>query len=116
MSCSGSDITRKIGDTYPIEVTIKKETGSPFDLTGATDIKLGVSATETVESPETPALVLNGALDADPTTGKVSFTISQAQADSLLVGEYYAEVQFTQSTYVITTETFRYYVKGQIVA
>ena len=115
MSCLSSDITRKIGDTYPIELTVKSETGAPFDLTGAVDVKLGISVTSTVESPAAPDLLLSGAIGADPASGKVSFSLTQAQADALAVGDYFAEVQFTQSSFVITTETFRYFVKGQIV-
>lgn len=109
-----SDIIRKQGDTYPIEVSILKENGSPLDLTGAANFFLGVAPLESVSAPDEPALVLSGIATADP--GMVSFDISPAQAASIAPGDYFAEIQFAQNGYVITTRTFRYKVKGQIVS
>lgn len=114
MSCSGSDIVRKKGDTYPIEVTIKKETGSPCDLTGSTTIKLGVTSTHPDTGTATADAVFDGTIQ-NATDGVISFAISQLQADALSVGDYFAEIQFVQNGYVITTETFNYVVKGDIV-
>lgn len=108
-----SDIIRKRGDTYPIEVSILKENGSPLDLTGASDFYLGVASSEEITAPDVPALVLSGTAAGDP--GMVSFSLSSAEALSVTPGDYFAEIQFAQNGYVITTRTFRYKVKGQIV-
>ncbi len=110
-----NDIIRKQGDTYPIEVSILKENGAPLDLSGAVDFLMGVASTETVVAPAEPELLLGGAA-ASELGGKVSFNLTTAQATDLLPGDYFAEIQFVQSGFVITTETFRYRVKGHIVS
>ena len=109
-----NDIIRKQGDTYPIEVSILKENGAPLDLTGASDFMLGVAATEIVTAPDEPAMLLSGGLSS-ALGGKIEFGFSGEQAGSLAPGDYFAEIQFVQNSYVITTETFRYRVKGRIV-
>jgi len=109
-----NDIIRKQGDTYPIEVSILKENGAPLDLTGASDFLLGVAETQTVIQPDEPLLLVSGGMSSG-LGGKVDFNLSTVQANGLAPGEYFAEIQFQQAGYVITTETFRYRVKGQIV-
>ena len=109
-----NDVIRKQGDTYPIEVTLLKDGGAPIDLTGANTLVMGIAMTETITTPDEPELLLNGTI-AEAETGKVIFDISPPEADNLASGDYYAEIQFEQGGYIITTETFRYRVKGQIV-
>ena len=109
-----NDVIRKQGDTYPIEVTVLKDGGAPIDLTGATSLILGIAMTEAITAPDEPELLLTGTV-AEAETGKVNFNISASEADNLASGDYYAEIQFEQGGYIITTETFRYRVKGQIV-
>jgi len=91
-----------------------KENGAPIDLTGADVFILGVAQSETVTPPDVPALLLGGTI-SEAESGKVDFTLSSADASALIPGDYFAEIQFEQGGYVITTETFRYRVKGQIV-
>ncbi len=109
-----NDVIRKQGDTYPIEVTILKDSGAPIDLTGASALVLGVAVTETITVPDEPELLLNGIV-SEAESGKVNFNITAQEADVLAFGDYYSEIQFEQGGYIITTETFRYRVKGQIV-
>ena len=109
-----NDIIRKQGDTYPIEVSILKENGAPLDLNEAVEFVLGVAATETVVAPAEPDLLLGGAATSE-LGGKVTFHLTAEQADSLMPGEYFAEIQFEQNGFIITTETFRYTVRGQII-
>ena len=109
-----NDIIRKQGDTYPIEVSIIKESGVPLDLSGAVDFLLGVSSTETIVPPAVPELLLGGAASSE-IGGQVSFHLTNEQASSLQPGNYFAEIQFTQNGFIITTETFGYRVKGHIV-
>jgi len=109
-----NDIVRKQGDTYPIEVSILKENGAPLDLSGAAEFLLGVAAAETVTAPDEPLLLLTGAV-ASGLGGKAEFSLTAQQAAGLAPGLYYAEIQFRQNGFVITTETFRYQVKGHIV-
>ena len=108
------DIIRKRGDTYPIEVSVLKENGAPIDLTGAGNFILGVAATKIVTAPDVPAALLPGTIK-DPAAGTVEFALSASETADLTPGDYYAEIQFEQGGYVITTETFRYRVNGQIV-
>jgi len=109
-----NDIVRKRGDTYPIEVSILKENGAPLDLSGASEFLLGVAETDVLMPPEEPALLLSGDQN-EGLGGKVEFPLSPEQAGGLAPGKYFAEIQFQQGGYVITTETFKYQVKGQIV-
>ena len=109
-----NDIVRKQGDTYPIEVSILKENGAPLDLTGAAEFILGVAGAETIMPPDEPVLLLSGSVSTG-LGGKAEFVLTSEQAASLAPGDYFSEIQFQQNGYVITTETFRYRVKGQIV-
>jgi len=109
-----NDVVRKQGDTYPIEVSILKENGAPLDLSGAAGFLMGVASTSTLTPPETPHLLLSGT-GGDEVTGQVSFMIDGEAAGSLSPGDYFAEIQFEQGGYIITTETFGYRVNGQIV-
>jgi len=109
-----NDIIRKQGDTYPIEVSVLRENGAPLDLSGADSFKLGVAETEILTPPDLPSMLLTGSV-SDGLSGKVEFGLTATDADGLVPGSYFAEIQFEQSGYVITTETFNYHVKGQIV-
>jgi len=110
-----NDIVRKQGDTYPIEVSILMENGAPLDLNGASEFLLGVAASDIVTPPDAPDLLIPGHV-AEASGGKTEFALTTLQADGLQPGSYFAEIQFQQNGFVITTETFKYVVKGQIVA
>ena len=85
-------ITWYRGDSYPIEITIKnKETEAAIDLTDYS-FKLTVDEIENPTDSATKLFDVVGALDADPATGKVSFTPTESDTD-LDVGTYYYDVQ-----------------------
>lgn len=108
-----SNIERKRGDTYPITVNILQDDGTAYDLTSTTQILLGVSSNKTNDSPGDADVISVGTVD-DAANGVASFPVSATMA-ALAVGKYYAEVQFTQSGYIRTTNTFDYRVTGQII-
>lgn len=113
MTPTSNSISRKTGDSYPIAAVIKDENGDPHDLTGATQIKLGVASKKVLVTGDTPISVVTGTL-GDAVAGEVNFTPDQPLLD-LGVGDYYAEIQFVQNTFIYTTNTFAYNVMGQII-
>lgn len=111
---SSAGVERKQGDNYPIQITILQDDGvTPHDLTGATEIKLGVSRSVSKKSPADADEISTGTI-ADAANGIVDFPVT-AGMEALDVGDYHAEVQFVQSTYKRTTSTFAYRVIGQII-
>lgn len=107
-------VIRKTGDTYPIEATILQD-GVAYDLTGATNLKLGVISKAGLSAGTAPIDELVGTLDTDGTDGKVNFAVT-APVYNLEADTYYAEIQFTQATYITTTATFELKMQRQIVA
>jgi hypothetical protein len=82
------------GDSYPLEITVKDSaTEAAIDITGYSFIM-------TVDTEKYPTDALTklfdvaGVLDADPTTGKVSFTPTTIDTDQD-VGTYYYDIQMT---------------------
>lgn len=108
-----TEINRKRGDTYPITVNVLKDDGTAFDLTGATNLLLGISSNKANDSPGTADVILTGSL-SDAPNGVADFAVD-ANAAGLAIGSYFAEVQFTQGGYIRTTSTFKYKVLGQII-
>jgi len=111
---TATDITRKAGDTYPAQVTIQDADGAPFNLTGVTSIRMGLDlATDPFNvAPNDAIAFATGTVDTDPTSGKVVFDIA-AEMAALAVNSYKAEIQFVQSGFIRTTDTFNY-TKSQI--
>lgn len=107
------NIRRKQGDTYPIEATILDSSGSAYDLTGVTEVKLGVDQRDALVVSDTPDLVVTGSV-TDAVNGLVEFPLSAPDA-ALAVGTYNAEIQMLDGAFIITTESFKYEVVGQIV-
>lgn len=94
-------ITLFRGDSYPIVFTLKdKATGLPIDLTAAT-LVMTVDTLKEPPDDTTSVFELAGELDADPATGKVSFT--PLTTDTATVGSYYYDVQLTDGDNNIRT-------------
>lgn len=84
-------ITRKRGDTYADEITVKsKATGLPINITGYT-------FTMTLDPEKSPATAANNLYSltgtiVDAPNGRVEFAPSALQADQT-PGQYYYDVQ-----------------------
>lgn len=90
------------GDSYPLELTIKdKESGVAIDITGYT-FKLTIDATKKPENEDTLLFAVDGVLNGDPTTGKVSFTPTVINTDQE-PNTYYYDVQMTDASGNIRT-------------
>lgn len=89
-----SQITYYRADQYPLVVTVKNAaTGSPIDITGYT-FKLTVNSEKKPADDSNQIWQLDGDLDADPTTGRVVFDITDTQTD-IPVRKYYYDIQMT---------------------
>ena len=86
-------ITMYRGDSYPITLALTDKTsGNPIDLTGCT-LLLTVDSLEEPPDDTTALFDIPGVLDADPTTGKVTFT--PTSTDTGTPGSYFYDVQLT---------------------
>lgn len=105
-----SEICRKRGDTFPIEIQVtNKTTGANLDITGNT-FTLSVS---TEEEPPTASYVFQStgtilvALD-----GTVTFPISDTDADNL--GEFFFDIEMVAGTIKTTVMGGTYVVTQDI--
>jgi len=90
------------GDSYPLELTIKnKSDGEVIDLTGYSFI-LTVDTLKTPPDDTTKVFEVAGVLDADPSTGKVSFTPTTTDTN-IDPASYYYDVQMIDSSGHIRT-------------
>jgi len=94
MATALTDFEWTRGDTFPFTITIKSG-GSAIDLTGFTSISLCVNGEKAPTDVTNQLFVIAGVLDATPTTGKVTFTFSEEQADN--VGRFYYDIQGVDS-------------------
>ncbi len=86
------DIEYYRGDSYPIELTIKNNgTQEVIDITGFSFI-LTVDSLREPRDETTQIFTTTGIIDADPSTGKVSFTLSSSQTN-LSSKTYYYDIQ-----------------------
>lgn len=97
MANSLSEITMVRGDTDPfiLKFWADRKAGTVYDLSDVT------SAVMTVDPEKDPADAANNVFSvngviADPTSGEISFSISEVQAD-ITPGTYYYDVQFTKT-------------------
>lgn len=90
-----TDIEYTRGDTEPIGITIKTSAGLPVDITDWT-FKLTVSSEKAPEDDTTQIFQIEGTLDADPATGKVTFEPADGQIDQ--VGTFYYDIQRTNGS------------------
>lgn len=91
-------ITRKRGDTYPIEILVTSE-DLPLDVTGCT-FKLTVDPSKAPTADTNNIIALTGTLVIGE-TGRVDFAFTDEQADNL--GKYYYDVQMTDGDGKIRT-------------
>lgn len=90
------DITFYRGDSYPITLTIRdKDTSDPVDITGYS-FRMTVNTEKDPTSIATQLFTVDGVLDADPTTGRVSFTPSDTDTDHPS-GTYYYDIEMTDT-------------------
>lgn len=102
-------ITMYRGDSFNIVFTLKDaSTGLPLNLTGSTFI-LTVDRKSTPADTNTKVFHVTGAVDPDPTTGKVTF--KPTSANTATVGSFYYDVQMTTSS----TSQVRTVVKDQFI-
>lgn len=92
-----SVITRKRGDTYPIEILVTSD-GGPLDVSSCT-FKLTVDPARAPVDDTNNIIVLTGTLVGDP--GRVNFPMTDEQADHL--GKYYYDIQMTDGAGLIRT-------------
>ena len=91
-------ITRKRGDTYPIEILVTSN-DAPLDVAGCT-FKLTVDPSKTPTDNTANVIALTGSLVSGE-TGRVNFPLTDGQADHL--GKYYYDVQMTDAGGIIRT-------------
>ena len=97
-----SDITWYRGDSYPIEITIKDGDEVAIDITGYSFLMTVDSKKDPPAGDATKIFEVVGVLDADPTTGKVSFTPSASDTD-ISKATYYYDIQMTDASSNIRT-------------
>lgn len=101
MARATTSITMYRGDSYPITLTLTDaNTKAAIDLTGCSL----VMTWDTLQDPpdgSTKVAEIAGVLDADPATGKVTFT--PTVTDTATVGVYYYDVQLTDADSNIRT-------------
>lgn len=84
------------GDSYPKGYTIVNEdTQLPVDLTGYS-FKFTVDERKNPDDASTQKFQVVGAVDIDPTTGKVTFTPSPTHTD-LEPKSYYYDIEMTDA-------------------
>lgn len=82
------------GDSYPAEILVQnKITEAAVDLTGYS-FKLTVDSKLNPPDASTKLFEVTGDLDADPTSGRVSFTPTPEQTN-LTPKTYYYDIQMT---------------------
>ena len=93
MARKAQAITMYRGDGYPITLKLTdKITGAAIDLTGCSLI-MTVSTLEYPPDNSTKLFDVDGVLDTDPTTGRVSFTPNPS--DVAVPGSYFYDIQLT---------------------
>ena len=87
-----TDIIRKRGDTYPIELTVVDRTGAVFPVTGGT-FKLTADPEKEPLSATNNIFQITGTI-VDGPNGVVSFPMTDVTADH--VGPYFYDVQMVR--------------------
>lgn len=94
-----ANLTRRRGDTYPIDLSVVDTEGSPVDITGAT-FKLTVSSEEAPTDTTGQLFQVAGSI-VNAAAGTVTFAPSASNTDA--VGTYYYDIEMTDDAGVITT-------------
>lgn len=114
MAQASQNIRRKQGDTYKIEATILDSDGSAYDLSNVQTMVLGIDLRSSVPESDSATIELSGSV-VSAVDGTMEFDVS-AEAAALTPSSYNAEIQMTETGgIIITTDTFKYTVLGQIV-
>lgn len=96
------EITWYRGDSYPFELTVKDATTSTaIDITGYSFIFTVNSEQHPIDNT-TEEFNVDGVLDADPATGKVTFTPTALNTD-LEPATYYYDIQMIDGSSNIRT-------------
>ena len=108
------DITWYRADSFPIELTLtNKLTKMAIDITGYSFL-FTVNSIEDPPDDTDQVFQVAGVLDADPTTGKVSFTPTKTDT-AQPIATYYYDVQMTDgSGNVRTIAKFRFFIHQDI--
>lgn len=91
-------ITRKRGDTYPIEILVTSN-DIPLDVANCS-FRLTVDPSKAPIDDVNNVITLTGALISGE-TGRVNFPLTSGEADNL--GKYYYDVQMTDAGGIIRT-------------
>ena len=94
-----TDIERKRGDTYPVELTVTDSAGTAIDITSYTFL-LTVDPEKAPTADTNNLFQLTGVI-TDATGGVVTFTPTASNTDA--VGTYYYDIQMTDSGGLIST-------------
>ena len=101
-----NDITIFRGDSYDLSFTLTDSTtGLPVSLAGAT-LKLTVTTIKDPPDATTKLFDVAGVVDADPTTGIVTF--KPTTANTAVIGKYFYDVQLTSGTDVRTVQKAKF--------
>lgn len=96
-----SELTFYRGDSFPIVVTITdSRTSEPIDLDGY-ELKLSVSSTINPVDDSSLVFDVQGVIDNDTETGKVTFT--PTSQNNGVAGSYYYDIQMIDSNSNIRT-------------
>lgn len=95
------------GDTYPVAITLKVH-NVPVDFTGYTSVTFCVNSEIDPEDATNELFKSVGVFDTDRTTGKITFSFTETQADN--VGIFYFDIQG-----VDTTGKIRTFIKGNTI-
>ncbi|MHA1859144.1 MAG: hypothetical protein ACTSUU_06835 [Candidatus Thorarchaeota archaeon] len=108
------NITYKRGDSRPMVFVLSdKVTGLPLDITGYTAPVQAVNTEQEPTDTTNQQFLVTGVIDADPTTGRISFTPTTTDTD-LTPNTYFYDAQvldalgnkltFVEGEFVITQD------------
>jgi len=101
-----NDITIFRGDSYDLSFTITDSTTTlPVSLAGAT-LKLTVTTIKDPPDATTKLFDVAGVVDADPTTGIVTF--KPTTLNTSVIGKYFYDIQLTSGTDVRTVQKAKF--------
>lgn len=92
------NITRKRGDTKRVTFQIKSA-GKPIDISGWTNLRLGIDTLSAPPDSSTSVAVLTGAITSGGTDGRAHFIVP----GNIAVGDYYYDAQATDENGEIGT-------------
>jgi hypothetical protein len=104
-----------VGELRTFTITVRdKDTGDIVDLTDYSAPKVMLRKKGATANRETTAANEDGVIDADPKTGKISYTMKTAWA-VVEVGSWTMQVQLTVGTQTPKTEKISFLVESGLV-